>query len=152
MARRLPLLLTITAAALALASLAVAASSSETYKFKAQLNIGQEVPKPTGTKRGASGRFTATLVEKGNSRKLSWRLTFSHLSGPAQAAHIHLGKRGKAGPVAVTLCGPCSSGIYKTTAVTEKVASALEKGRAYVNVHTPKNPSGEIRGQVTSSS
>jgi hypothetical protein len=25
---------------------------------------------------------------------------------------------------------------------------ALEAGRAYVNVHTPRNPAGEIRGQI----
>jgi len=28
------------------------------------------------------------------------------------------------------------------------VLTALEAGRAYVNVHTAKNPAGEIRGQI----
>jgi hypothetical protein len=28
------------------------------------------------------------------------------------------------------------------------VLTALENGRAYVNVHTARNPAGEIRGQV----
>jgi hypothetical protein len=28
------------------------------------------------------------------------------------------------------------------------VAEAMRKGTAYINVHTPKNPAGEIRGQA----
>jgi hypothetical protein len=26
--------------------------------------------------------------------------------------------------------------------------AALQAGRGYVNIHTPKNPGGEIRGQI----
>jgi hypothetical protein len=33
-------------------------------------------------------------------------------------------------------------------AVTPKVRAALLGGGAYVNVHTSRNPAGEIRGQV----
>ena len=79
---------------------------------------------------------------------LSWRLTYSRLTGKALAAHIHLGKPGVAGPVAVPLCGPCVSGVHKTSKLTLRVKAALMSGRAYVNVHTAKNPAGEIRGQV----
>jgi hypothetical protein len=32
--------------------------------------------------------------------------------------------------------------------VSAAVLAALESGRAYVNVHTPRNPGGEIRGQI----
>ena len=74
-------------------------------KFSAALNIGQEVPHPKGTKVGASGRYNATLT----GTTLTWTLTFAHLSGPATAAHIHMGLRGKAGAVLVPLCGPCTS-------------------------------------------
>lgn len=31
----------------------------------------------------------------------------------------------------------------------EALISALEGGAAYVNVHTTKNPGGEIRGQIS---
>jgi len=64
------------------------------------------------------------------------------------AAHIHLGRQGIAGPVAVPLCGPCVSGVHRTVRVTPKLRAALLAGTAYVNVHTPRNPRGEIRGQV----
>ena len=56
--------------------------------------------------------------------------------------------RGRAGPVAVALCGPCRSGVRKTVTLQPSVVAALEAGRAYVNVHTARNPAGEIRGQI----
>ena len=55
---------------------------------------------------------------------------------------------GRAGPVAVSLCGPCRSGVRGTSNLTGAVLTALETGRAYVNVHTAKNPASEIRGQI----
>ena len=100
------------------------------------------MPKPDAD--GGSGRFTGTLT----GRSLKWKLTFKGLTGPASAAHIHLGKRGVAGAVAVPLCGPCRSGVHGKTRVTASVAKALKARGAYVNVHTAKNPDGEVRGQI----
>jgi len=53
-----------------------------------------------------------------------------------------------AGPVTLALCGPCRSGAAGRATVTGAALNALESGSAYVNVHTPRNPAGEIRGQV----
>ncbi len=135
-------------AALAGASVAIGAkpAPTTTFKLKAALNVGQEKPIPKGTKVGASGRFTATL----HGTSLTWRLTFTHLSGPATAAHIHAGARGHAGPIVVPLCGPCASPAAggPTTLTTDEV-KALLAGKYYVNVHTANHPSGEIRGQIT---
>jgi hypothetical protein len=50
--------------------------------------------------------------------------------------------------VAVALCGPCRNGQRGTANLTAPTLAALAAGRAYVNVHTPKNPGGEIRGQI----
>lgn len=111
------------------------------------LNARQEVPKPKGAGR-ATGRFTATAVKTGSSAVLTWRLTYSRLTGRAVAAHIHLGRPGVAGPVAISLCGPCRTGATGRTTVTGPALAALESGRAYVNVHTPRNAAGEIRGQI----
>jgi hypothetical protein len=35
-----------------------------------------------------------------------------------------------------------------TATISEKIVAQLEAGKTYVNVHTTKNPAGEIRGQV----
>jgi CHRD domain len=115
-------------------------------KFKAALNIGQEKPHPKGTKVGASGRFTATLT----GTTLTWRLTWTHLSGAAIGAHIHIGAKGVNGGILVTLCPPsCTSPLTGTTAVTAAVIHDMKIRKTYVNVHTSKNPNGEIRGQIT---
>jgi hypothetical protein len=111
------------------------------------LNRAQEIPKPKGAAL-ASGRFTVTAVKTGSSAVLTWRLTFSRLTGRAVAAHVHIGRRGVAGPVAVALCGPCRTGATGRATVSGATLAALEAGRAYANVHTARNPGGEIRGQI----
>jgi hypothetical protein len=136
-------------AALGLSGLALAAAGGESYGMKASLNAKAEVPAPKGVPSGATGSFTATAIEQANDKtKITWKLTFSHLSGPAAAAHIHLGQAGKAGPVSAALCGPCKSGQKGTAFVTHAQWNKIEKGGGYVNVHTKKNAGGEIRGQV----
>jgi hypothetical protein len=135
--------------ALAVSGLALAAAQGESYKVSASLKARSEVPKPKGVPAGAAGSFSGTAVELANDKaRVTWKLTFSHLSGPGIAAHIHIGKPGKAGPVALALCGPCHSGQKGKGMLTHAQVAKIEAGAAYVNVHTQKNPGGEIRGQV----
>jgi hypothetical protein len=131
---------------LGVTSLASGKTAAPALKFKAAIDVGQVVPHPKGTKAGASGTFNATLT----GTTLKWTLTYTHLSGPAIAAHIHLGARGKNGMALVALCGPCKSPLSgSANSVTDDVAALMSKGGAYVNVHTDKNPEGEIRGEIT---
>jgi Cu/Zn superoxide dismutase len=116
--------------------------------LKTSLRASQERPKPRGSVRRARGAFTVTITKQGSSAVLVWQLTFSRLTGKAIAAHIHSGARGKPGPVIVPLCAPCRSGARGRATVNASVLSALQSGRTYVNVHTAKNPAGEIRGQL----
>ena len=135
--------------ALAFAGVAVAATQGDSYKVSTSLKASSEVPKPTGAPAGATGSFTGTAVELANDKaKVTWKLTFSHLSGKAIAAHIHIGKPGKAGPVVLALCGPCNTGQKGSGMLTHAQFAKLEAGAGYVNVHTTKNPGGEIRGQI----
>jgi hypothetical protein len=138
-------------AALAITGLAAgAAQKSEVYKLNAKLTAGAEVPAPKNVPAAATGTFTGTTIEpKTGKVKLSWKLTFSHLSGKAVAAHIHLGAKGKPGNVIVVLCGPCKSGQTGHALIPRKIEDAFERGRTYVNVHTAKNAGGEIRGQLS---
>ena len=135
----------VAASALVVAGLAAAGSS---YKVAATLNVKQEVPKQAVKAPNAKGSFTGTYTEAGKKATLKWKLTYSGLSGKATAAHIHLGKPGVAGNVIVPLCAPCAPGQTGTWTITSKVVGQLEAGKTYVNVHTGKNPAGEIRGQV----
>ena len=119
-----------------------------TYKVAATLSAKAEVPAPVGA-AGAKGTFSGKYVEnKNGSAVLTWALNFSRLTGPGTAAHIHMGKTGVAGNVIVPLCTPCKSGMTGKVTIAKTVITALEGGKAYVNVHTTKNAGGEIRGQV----
>ena len=132
-----------TTAALALA-LAVPAAHAATETFKATLNGASEVPANTTT-----GSGTADLTYDPASKKLTYTVTYSGLTGDAMAAHFHgpapAGKNaGLELPITV---GP--SPIKGEATLTDKQAADLEGGMWYVNVHTKANPGGEIRGQVT---
>jgi CHRD domain len=130
----------------------LAAGQTDTFKLVANLKARSEVPRPTGVRPGASGLFTGTAVELANDKaSLKWRLTFSKLTGRAAAAHIHIGKPGKAGNVLVALCGPCMSGKRGRATITHAQLKTIRAGRAYVNIHTAKNAAGEIRGQLKAS-
>ena len=83
--------------ALVLSGIALAAAQKDSYKVSSTLKARTEVPRPSGVPAGATGGFTGTAVELANDKaRVTWKLTFSQLSGKAIAAHIHLGKVGKA--------------------------------------------------------
>jgi CHRD domain len=130
------------------ATLAADALTPGSYAIKTALNTKQEVPRPKGTTT-ATGSFTGTLkVTSATKATLTFKLTYARLTGKGLAAHVHLGVAGKSGKIVVPLCAPCTSGAHGTKVVTAVAATAMIAGKAYVNVHTTKNPAGEIRGQV----
>ena len=147
-----PILVIAIGASLFVAGLALAAEQKDAFKLTAPLKARFEVPKPKGVPAGATGLFSGTAVEEANDRaRLTWRLTFSKLSGRAIAAHIHAGRVGKPGPVIVALCGPCRAGQRGVATISHNQLRSIRAGRTYVNVHTVKNAGGEIRGQVKAS-
>ncbi len=123
-------------------------TDAKAVALKATLGTAKEVPKPKGVSASAGGTFAVGLTRQGSGGTMSWRITYRGLTGKARAAHVHLAKPGKAGPVAVPLCGPCRSGARGTAKVNGRTFAALLGGGAYVNVHTTMNPAGEIRGQI----
>lgn len=130
---------------------ATTSTAGKSYVLAATLMPGADVPRPKDA-AGAHGTFAATITLHGTTGTLAWMLSFSHLSGPATAAHVHVGPPGKAGPVAIPLCGPCKSpdrGSFSgPIGGNTQLLGALLHGGAYVNVHTKLNPGGEIRGQL----
>ncbi len=140
--KKLTAFVVVIGATLALTAMAFAAPRG--MGWSAKLTAAQEIPKQAVKTPAAHGAFTAAL----HGKKLTWKLTFTKLSGPATAAHIHMAGMGKAGGVVVPLCGPCKSGAHGTATVPAAVLKAFPKHLLYVNVHTAKNPAGEIRGQL----
>jgi CHRD domain-containing protein len=117
------------------------ASMAANAKYKADMKGSSEVP-PTGS----SGTGKANITYDTKSKKLSWVVTYSGLSGEPTAAHFHgpaaPGKN--AGPV-VDISGDIKKGSAE---LTPDQAKDLQAGKWYVNIHTEKFPDGEIRGQV----
>jgi CHRD domain len=114
-------------------------------KFKATLDAKSEVPANTSTATGS-----ADLDYDAASKKLSWKVTYSGLTGPATAAHFHgPAEAGKNAGVAVAIPNAASSPVEGSATLTDAQAADLEAGKYYINIHTAANPGGEIRGQVT---
>jgi hypothetical protein len=143
--------LAVTAATLAVliaANTGVSSGVSVTTGLKASLDALQEVPPQAVKVPRARGVLTGRLTTYRTHSEISWQLTFVGISGRALVAHVHLGKYGKSGPIGFQLCRPCRTGIHDRLAVTAKVVNAIKNGAAYVDIHTKKNPRGEIRGQI----
>jgi hypothetical protein len=69
----------------------------------------------------------------------------------ATAAHLHDAYAGFSGGVAVGLAqdgGDMAHWLVENAVLTSDQLTALSSGRMYLNVHTPANPGGEIRGQA----
>ena len=110
-------------------------------KMKATLDGKSEVPANT-----SAGKGTADIDYDAKTKKLTWKLTYSGLSGPATAAHFHgPAEAGKNAGVAVAIPNATSSPAEGSATLTDAQAADLMAGKYYVNVHTAANPGGEIR-------
>lgn len=126
-----------------------ASGAPATTDFTANINGSQEVPPPTSL----TGTGTGSLVlNTSNNTITSCSMTFSNLTGPAIAAHIHLAPPGTAGPVIVPLTlgagGTSPATCTAGAALTADQVTALLQGNLYFNVHTDANMAGEARGQI----
>ena len=114
-------------------------------KMKATLSGASEVPANTSAGKGA-----ADIDYDAATKKMSWKLTYSGLSGPATAAHFHgPAEADKNAGVALAIPNATSSPTEGSATLTDAQAADLTAGKYYINIHTAANPGGEIRGQVT---
>ena len=133
------------AVCLAFACVALAAfpAAAETVALKADMKAANEVPPNTSTATGAAEATFDT-----GSKLMSWKGSYSGLSGPAAGAHFHgPGEAGKNAGIVLPFPSPTSP-IKGSQTLTEAQAADLLAGKWYVNVHTAANPGGEIRGQM----
>jgi hypothetical protein len=117
---------------------------AEMLPYKADLKASTEVP-PNDSK--GTGAVDATYDT--TSKKLSWTITYSGLTGPATAAHFHGPAAASANaPPVVPLSGNLASPVKGDATLTDPQAADLQAGRWYFNVHTAAHKDGELRGQV----
>jgi hypothetical protein len=156
----LPVAISLVSFSLAHINLAFAQENEQTEPFSAMLSGGEEVP-PVDTAATGVASFT---VEGGESIEYDVNVTGMD---KVTAAHIHNAPIGENGDVVVTLFKADSptgqiSGSLANGSITASnlegqmqgspfrdIIRALERGEAYVNVHTEENPNGEIRGQIS---
>jgi hypothetical protein len=132
-------------ATIALGAAVAFAGPAFAEKMKATLDGKAEVPPNTSAATG-----TADIDYDAATKKLSWKVTYSGLSGPATAGHFHgPAEAGKNSGVAVPIPNAGSSPVEGSATLTDAQAADLLAGKYYVNIHTEANKGGEIRGQVT---
>ena len=140
------------AAGLTLLAVPGAAASGKATVLTASLRGAREVPGP-GDPDGR-GRAVVRLV----GGKACFVLRWSGISAPT-AAHIHTGRAGIAGPVAVLFFEPgrnaaslpdTLNAVAGCVEVNRDLARAIAASPRdwYVNVHTADFPNGAIRGQL----
>jgi len=119
---------------------ALALGAAEKSSLRASMNGKVEVPKgdPDGT---------GTAEIKVTGRKVCWELKTAKIAKP-NAAHIHKGKPGKAGPVVVPLGAAYKAKGCTTTSMANATALEAKPGNFYVNVHNTKYAAGAVRGQL----
>ena len=119
-------------------------SQAATETFKGTLSGAAEVPPVTTAATG-----TATVAFDPATKMITYNVTYSGLSGPAAAAHIHCGALAGANSGVAVPFPNAASPISGTATLTDAQAADLEAGKCYVNVHTADNKGGEIRAQLT---
>jgi hypothetical protein len=135
--------ITLAAIGFAATALAWGYSQAATEVFKGTLSNGTEVPPVTGT-----GSGTAVVNFDPATKQITYTVTYSGLTGPAKAAHIHCGAAAGANAgVAVKFDNPASP-ISGSATLTDAQVADLEAGKCYVNVHTEANGGGELRAQL----
>ena len=116
--------------------------------FTATLNGANE--RPTAVTSTAGGSAIVTIL--GN--QLSWKVDITAAIDSIIAGHIHHALIDSAGGVRVNFA-PAPTGLafigtatQGSATVADSIIAFIQAGNAYVNIHTKKNPGGEIRGQL----
>jgi hypothetical protein len=125
--------------------LAANSSFAAVVNYTATLKGSTEVP-PNDSK----GTGTVTATYDTASKKFTYTVSYSGLTGPATAAHFHgpAAAGANAPPVIPIPATALASPIKGDTTLTDAQAADLAAGKWYFNVHTAAHGPGEIRGQV----
>lgn len=137
---------------------------TENLRFRSFLSGNNEVP---AIKTRTIGLTKARLKEQGQSLALAAIVARIPRNVEITMAHLHLGQVGENGPVIVNLLASDEfrgqNRRYRRlrTDITggdllgslqgqplDALIAEIQSGNVYVNIHTDRNPSGEVRGQL----
>lgn len=138
--------------ALCLLIVASGSAFAQVVQVAVPLSGAQEVP-PVATSATAIGNLAVDRA----SGSISGTVTFSGLTSPLTAGHIHMGAAGVNGVVILPLVGGVgvtagTMSVPPGAVLLPDQLAAFNSDALYLNLHTAINPSGEIRGQILASS
>lgn len=118
------------------------AEQRENGTVTAHLTGDQQVPR---VETKASGKSTIKVDENG---VVTGKVTVQDMT--PTMAHIHQGPPDKDGPVAIPLKQTAARTfmVPANTKLTDAQFAAFKEGNLYINVHSKKYPSGEVRAQM----
>ena len=136
------------------AAIAIVGAVSLTASCQTMSTAGGEQVSLTGANEvppvttGAAGSGTVTIKDD---RSVAAKITVTGMT--PTAAHIHEAAAGSNGPVIVPFSktGDNAFEAPANAKLTEEQYAAYKAGKLYVNVHSAKNPGGEIRAQLKGS-
>ena len=137
-------MLAIVVAALALPALVLAAGHGMSPVQSAKLKGSNEAP----AKGDPDGTGFVVVTFDGKKGTACWQFKRVGKIGTPTAAHIHKGRKGKAGPVAIPFAA-----AYKAKGCAKAPKAVIEAietnpNNYYVNIHNAKYPGGALRGQL----
>jgi CHRD domain len=140
-------------------------------RIKTRATGSQEVP---AVSTPASASLTARISQ--NKDQIRYTLDYAGLKGDIQQAHLHFAQKGVNGGIVVWLCSnlgnapagtpecPAAPATFQGTITASNVVAvnaqgidagafddlinALQAKLVYLNVHSTRFPSGEVRGQI----
>jgi hypothetical protein len=149
-------------AALSAIALGACGSDNNTPQAKTyNLTLDKASEVPVCADAGVNATATATIVVAADNSTITETFTYSGLSGPPSASHIHFGTPTVAGPVVLPVTVSLDSPFTQVWTAPNYVAAqgapatfgefvtALRQGnQAYTNIHTAACKPGELRANI----
>ncbi len=143
------------------AAMTVNCSNDEPQPTVFNLTLSSANETPPCPDAGTAATGTAKVTIPTDSASVVVDVTYSGLSGPVTAGHIHAGTSAAPGPVVLPFNAPLDSPFSKTLTAADYVVvagapadfptfvTALKAGGAgYVNLHTNACKPGEVRAEI----
>jgi CHRD domain len=147
--RRPPRALRTLLASTLLLALAAVPVSAQTFTFTAVLNSGQEPPPNTNDSKALGVAFVTFNTDTG---ELCFSISYEDFNLTSEETNAHFHAPAPPGVNAGVIIQLPTPGSPKNGCVTPELTEAqrrdLFRGLWYINIHTARNPGGEIRGQL----